>query len=260
MMRRTGARVAAILLLAVAALGGVQTSATAAGQHQNANLYAYWNFHGRNGFWNVDQQVRIAQKASSSYWAMNFGFTATPSDGGYMGLQTNGRRFNGSTGDTAIFSLWNATATRGANCGRFGGEGTGRSCRIAYPISTGAYYRMRIWRLEADSAGQWWGAWILNPATGKDSAIGQIRVPRAKNLLTTPMNFSEYFGPARTCDTVPVSVAYFTQPAANSRGGGRYDYGSVFSSSHRGSCTGGSVRVATVGSTRAAVIRMGGRR
>ena len=259
-MRRTGARVAAVLLAALAAWGGGQMSASAAGQHQNANLYAYWNFHGHSGFWNVDQQVQIAEKSPSSYWAMNFGFTTTPGEGGYLGLQTNGQRFNGSTGDTAIFSLWNANATRGTNCGSFGGEGTGKSCRIAYPINTGVYYRLRIWRLEADSAGQWWGAWIANPVTGRDSVIGQIRVPRAKTLLTTPMNFSEYFGPAKTCDTVPLSAAYFTQPAANSRGGGAYDYGSVFSSSSRGPCTGGSVRVVTVGSTKAAVVRMGGHR
>ncbi|WP_436536292.1 DUF3472 domain-containing protein [Actinoplanes sp. HUAS TT8] len=259
-MKRTGAQLLAILLAAIAAVAGEQSSAHAAGQHQNANLYAYWNFHGHNGFWNVDQQVRIAQKASASYWAMNFGFTATPNEGGYLGLQTNGQRFNGSTGDTAIFSLWNANATRGANCGSFGGEGTGKSCRIAYPIGTGVYYRLRVWRLETDSAGQWWGAWIANPATGQDSLIGQIRVPRSKALLTTPMNFSEYFGPAKTCDTVPVSVAYFTQPAANSRGGGSYDFGSVFTSSSRGACTGGNVRVATVGSTKAAVVTMGGHR
>jgi hypothetical protein len=259
-MRRSVARVAVALLAAVAALSGAQGSASAAGQHQNANLYAFWNFHGRNGFWHVDQQVRVARKAASSYWAMNFGFTATPNEGGYLGLQTNGQRFDGSTGDTAIFSLWNANNTRGANCGRFSGEGTGRSCRIAFPISTGVYYRLRVWRLAADAGGQWWGAWIANPATGKDTPIGEIRVPRGKTLLTTPMNFSEYFGPARTCDTVPVSTAYFTQPAANSRGGGAYDYGSVFASSSRGSCTGGSVRVVSVGSTKAAMITMGGRR
>ncbi|WP_229070988.1 DUF3472 domain-containing protein [Actinoplanes sp. DH11] len=259
-MRKIGIGIVAGLLTAGAALSGSPTAASAAPQHQNAHLYAYWNFHGRTGFWNVDQQVRVAKKAPASYWAMNFGFTATPNEGGYMGLQTNGRRFNGTSGDTAIFSLWNATATRGPNCGRFGGEGTGMSCRVGFTINTGTYYRYRVWRLDADSRGQWWGAWIANPVTGKDTPIGQIRVPRNKRLMTTPMNFSEYFGPARTCNTVPVSKAYFTQPAANSRGGGSYEHGSVFASSHRGQCTGGSVRVVRVGSTKAAAITMGGRR
>ncbi|MBM2620278.1 DUF3472 domain-containing protein [Actinoplanes sp. LDG1-06] len=259
-MKRAVMRVVVVLVAAVVGFIGLQVPADAAAQHQNANLYAYWNFHGRSGFWNVDQQVRVSQKARASYWAMNFGFTTTPDEGGYLGLQTDGQRFNGTKGDTAIFSLWNANATRGSNCGRFSGEGTGRSCRIPYAISTGTYYRLRVWRLAADSGGQWWGAWVANPATGKDTPIGQIRVPRGKTLLTPPMNFSEYFGPARTCDTVPASAAYFTQPAANSRGGGSYQYGSVFASSHRGSCTGGSVRVINVGSTKAALVRMGGHR
>ena len=66
-------------------------------------------------------------------------------------MQTNGNRFNGTTGDTAIFSLWNANATSGPSCGVFGGEGNGYSCRLAYPISTSTYYRYRVWRLGADS-------------------------------------------------------------------------------------------------------------
>ena len=159
-----------------------------AAQHRNAHMYAYWNSNGANGFWNVDQQVRVATKAHHTYWAMNWGFTATPNDGGYMGLQTNGIRFDGSTGETAIFSLWNANAARGSGCGQFGGEGTGYSCRIPYAFSTQVYYRYRLWRLTPDAGGQWWGAWMQNTATGVDTYIGSIRVAAQREYTHATTN------------------------------------------------------------------------
>jgi hypothetical protein len=254
------AAVALSMVLGAASAVTIGATPAQAAQHRDAHMYAYWNFNGANGFWNVDQQVRIATKAHHTYWAMNWGFTVTPNEGGYMGLQTNGIRFDGSTGETAIFSLWNANAASGSGCGRFGGEGVGYSCRVPYAFGTGVYYRYRLWRLNTDAGGQWWGAWMQNTATGADTYIGSIRVAAAKTLTTTPMNFTEYWGEDVGCNNVPVSVAYYTQPAANSQGGNTYQYGSVFASSYRGPCTGGSTTVVTVGTTRAARITMGGPR
>jgi hypothetical protein len=249
-------RVGLAVGLAVALLVTAVTPAQAA-QHQGGAIAVYWNFHGANGFWNIDQYVRVLQKSHHSYWAMQWGFTATPNEGGYMGLQTDGIRFDGSRGEMAIFSLWNANASRGT-CGPFGGEGTGLSCRVPYSFSTNVYYRYRVWRLEADTGGQWWGAWMINMSTGAETHIGSIRVARTKTLTTTPLNFSEYWGDAVACDNVPVSVADFTQPAANSLGGGRYEFGSVYSSFSRGGCTGGSVNVVDLGTTKAARTTLGG--
>lgn len=259
-MRRFVPRAVMALLLTAGALAGTPGAAQAAPQHQNANMYAHWDFRGASGFWNVDQQVRVSRKAHHTYWAMNFDFAGTPGEGGYTGLQTDGRRFDGTTGDTAIFSLWNATATRGPNCGTFGGEGTGLSCRIPYGFGTSTYYRYRVWRLNADARGQWWGAWIQNTRTGKDTLIGQIRVARGKRLMNPPMNFTEYWGDARSCNGVPVSTAYFTQPAANSRGHNTYEHYSRYASAERATCTGGTATLVRVGTTRAAKITMGGRR
>jgi hypothetical protein len=134
-------RLLIVAMLALSLLAGVAFTMTRhsahAAQHQNANIYAFWNFGSATGFWNIDQRVQITKKAPSSYWAMLWGFTATPNEGGYMGLQTDGTRFNGSRGDTAIFSLWNANAASGSNCGTFSGEGSGYSCRLAYRIDPG---------------------------------------------------------------------------------------------------------------------------
>jgi len=130
-------------------------------QHLNANRSVDWRFTG-SGFVNVDQLVSVVTRADASYWAMQWAWTDTSqSTGGYMGLQTNGSRFDGSSGDTAIFSLWNANASSGPGCGRFSGEGSGLSCRLAYPVyDDGNWYRLRVWRLQSDAGGQWWGAWI----------------------------------------------------------------------------------------------------
>ncbi len=262
-MRHWFATVALLSMLVTS----VHTAATpkpadgaASPQHQYANLYAFWDFRGATGFWNVDQHVRIGRKARYSYWAQNW--TWTNADfGGYIGLQTDGVRFNNTTGDTAIFSLWNANGVAGPSCGKFSGEGEGYSCRLPFSIASDRLYRLRVWRLQADSYGQWWGGWVKDESTGREYFIGRIRVGRTYTRMAPPMNFGEYFGPRVSCDRVPVSIAYWTQPAANYRGGGVYQYGSRWSgSSHRGSCTGGRVVAQDFGWTRGVRMLLGGPR
>ena len=251
-------------LVAVATVAAVLTGLSAgpaeAAQHQNANVYVNWNFSGATGFWNTDQRVQVVRKAHHSYWAMVWDFTATAGEGGYVGLQTSARRPDGSTGDIALFSLWNANGASGSSCGQFGGEGTGWSCRLAYPVAEGGDYRYRVWRLDADAQGQWWGAWMLDVRTGVDRQIGAIRVAPGKTLMTPPRNFSEYWGDQVGCDAVPQSVVLFTQPAANQQQPGSYQYGSRYSSWSRGSCTGGGVTVTDLGWTKAARTTLGGAR
>jgi hypothetical protein len=244
----------------LAVLTGVPSPASAAVQHQDANLYAFWDFHGHTGFRNIDQRVQVTRKAHHTYWAMAFQFTATPGEGGYLGLQTNGHRFDGTTGETAVFSLWAADAVRGSRCGSFAGEGVGYSCRVAFRFDTATTYRYRVWRLDADADGQWWGAWIRNTRTGADTPIGAVRVAADKNLMTGPANFSEYWGNARSCDRVPRSTAFFTQPAANRLNGGGYEYGSVFGSWSRAACTGGRVTQVDLRGSAAARVVLGGHR
>jgi Domain of unknown function (DUF3472) len=227
--------------------------------HRNAHIYNFWDFNGATGFWNVDQHLWIGRKAPYSFWASTWAWSNSQS-GGYIGLQTNGLRFDGSKGDTAIFSAWNATSASGPSCGTFGGEGTGYSCRLAYTINPGRYYRLRVWRLNADSFGQWWGGWIKDEYTGTERYIGKIRVSRSYVRMGTPRNFSEYFGSAVSCDSVPVSIVYWTQPAANHQGGGVYSYGSKADGWNRGSCTGGGVTGFDFGWTRGVRVLQGGRR
>lgn len=209
------------------------------GTHLHANLYGFWDF-GDNGFWNIDQELKIEQKARSSFWAQNWQWTGR-SDGGYMGLQTDGVRFDGTRGELAIFSVWNALDAKDGECAAFGSEGAGWSCRVPYGIVEGRWYRLRIWRVSTVPEGHWWGAWVEDTTTGVDTRIGQILVPDSAATVDEPWNFSEFFGRQQACDAVPVSRAIWTQPAANSNGEGLYDHLSRATTSSRGRCTGGSV-------------------
>jgi hypothetical protein len=227
-------------------------------QHQNAAISAYWSWPSTN-FWNVDQHVRIDEKARATFWAQQVWWAGT-STAAYVGLQTHGNRFNGTVGDMAIFSAWNATAARGTSCARFTETGgSGYSCRLAYPLKTGRLYRLRIWKQEADASGQWWGAWVKDETTGVEQGIGGVRLPLTYRFISTNANFVEYFGAKVGCAEVPRSTAVFTQPAANHRGGGVYDFVGTYSSSTTGACVTGSAAVVTLPGTKGVRIVHGGR-
>lgn len=250
-LRRTGVCAAFLTMLLV--------GPASAAQQQDAHAYAYWNLSAGGGIWNVDQNIEIRETAASTYWAGNWQWNnSNPSSGGYFGLQENGVRFDGTSGSTAIFSVWNANGARGPSCGTFTGEGTGYSCRIAYPIRTDRMYRLRLWRQEADSSGQWWGAWIKDQATGVEQSIGGLRAPLNATAVSGYMNFTEYFGEAVPAkDRVPRSIADYTQPAANHQGEGRYETVGSFTGSAVGSGTTGTVEPISLGWTNAARITMG---
>lgn len=246
-----------VFCVAVATLAVTVGTASATPQHVGGADYASWRFQGPgDDLWAVDQVVWLDQKAVSTFWAMQFRFAGSD-DAGYLGLQTDGSRFDGSEGDTVVFSLWNASATRGASCGTFAGEGTGFSCRLALAVTPGVQYRLRVWRLEADDGGQWWGGWVSDGE--RDHHIGDIQVPAAGHeYLGEVLNFSEYFGPAVPCDRVPRSQINLTQPAANPRGEGGYDRSSTFAAHEKNTCTNGSGTPTDYGWTKGVVLVLGG--
>lgn len=199
-------------------------------QQQNANAYVYWDFGQKtDDIWNIDQEIWIAQTAPSSYWALVWNWAANPTVGGYLGLQIDD---DGTS--RAIFSLWNATAATGGTCTPFGGEGIGYSCRLPFVIQSDRFYRLRVWRTNADNNGQWWGAWVIeedkSSGTLKEHFLGEIQVNSTYNFIkggNTITNFSEYYGSSVAhCSEVPMSVCGFTPPAANYHGAGTgiYDH------------------------------------
>lgn len=227
-------------------------------QHQNGAAHLVWDFTPQPmRAWNVDQTVEIGKKAKSTFWALQFGFAEVP-DGGYLGIQTDGYRADGSVGETAIFSIWGADQARGGQCLPFGGEGEGQSCRAAFPIQKNTPYRLRVWQLDTDATGQWWGAWVRDGRTGVDQHLGDIHVTGASRSINGALNFSEYFGPQVPCNRVPQSKAYFVRPAGNSRSG-EYDYYAHFQSFSTLSCVNASTRATTLGGVPAQLLTLGGR-
>lgn len=206
-------------------------------QQQWASQYAYWNFEENiTDVWNIDQQVWITKSNVSSFWPVQWDWVAKPGVGGYLGLQEQN---DGST--NVRFSLWNATASAGTKCRKFGGEGVGETCALTIKIDATKFYRYRVWRLDADKDGQWWGGWLIEAdAKGvlKEHFIGKIKVPLDYNKIDihSISNFVEFFGTTISpCDQVPLSIVGFTPPAVNYKGKGVYSGYSIFKGSTKAS-------------------------
>jgi hypothetical protein len=214
---------------------------------------AHWSWSSRPGFWNVDQQLQLEALGRHSFWAVDW-IWPDGSTFGYLGLQTDGNRFDGSVGDMAILSAWNTVAARGPSC-RSLDQPNLHSCRLPFAVRTGRWYRLRLWRTQTDAVGQWWGAWIMDESTGQDTYIGSMAVDPSRNLVGGAVNHTEFFGGATTCDQVARSVAAWTSPSANSHGDnvGTYSVSSSFASGNAPGC-GASVVPRTLRGTRGSVI------
>jgi hypothetical protein len=168
-----------------------------------------------SGLYAIDEQVRLDAAGDHTFWNNQF-FWPDGSTFGWLGLQKDGNRFDGTVGDLAILSGWNTLGAQGPSCALLkGGE---RSCRFAYTVTTGRWYRLRLWRGQADATGQWWGAWILDETTGADTYIGSLAVKPSRTLIGGVSSVMQYFGPATTCAGLPTSSSAWTTPAAKGSG------------------------------------------
>lgn len=210
---------------------------TRAAQHQKGAAAIYWTMPGvSNNLANLEQTVVIRQKAPKTYWALQFPLSNTR-DVGYTGFQTDGKRPDGSSGEMAIFSLWNANASRNASgkCMKFDGEGSGLSCRMPFNFFVNTKYRFRVRRVAIDRHGNWWGLFIHSGATGKEHHVGDLRVRSAH--IGTPLNFSEYFGPPVACDKVPRALVDWHRPRGNVNYANNVaQYNAAYGSTSNGGC------------------------
>lgn len=230
-------------LLAAALAGALLLLSSApaqAQQHQNGSVHQYWTLPGTA--WNVDTWIYPGVLANSMFFAQTLWFQNHPGCAGnpdpncrdvlYLGIQQGA----GAGTRSARFSLWNTTTARGPHCEPFGGEGTGMTCFRGYPFVENHAYTLRVWRLENDGAGQWWGAWIIDTATGVETHLGDIRATAGTGELQSAVSFNEYFGPAVPCDQLPHSSVAFGAPTIN---GGAAT--AAFGPTNVGSCSNGSV-------------------
>lgn len=200
---------------AVAAMGLIWAPPARAEQQRWAAAYVDWTFPDQDPAIGVAQTLWIPQPARASFFTLNLDFVS--GDGGYIGLQSD----EAGAGN-ARFSLWNASAARGAACRRFDGEGEGMTCETPVGIARNAPYRVRVQRGEADAQGQWWIGSLEAPGRPR-LEIGALRVARAHVAIAPDSvhDFSEYWGDAvKACRDVPLSAARFGAPKLLRAGGG----------------------------------------
>jgi hypothetical protein len=146
------------------------------------------------------------------FWAHFFSFTNTSSSKlrmGYTGLQTVGN------GKKAIFSIWNALGAVGPACKTFGGEGIGWHCYADVNFVAGRSYRFRVWRMSSDSTGDWWGSFVSDTATNRETVIGFIKSPPNSGLINQSNIFVEYWQNVTSCMAMPYSKVGFSNMMGN---------------------------------------------
>jgi len=181
--------------------------------YQDGNVAQYWDT--QVSAWNVDTYIWPARVSNDNFFAQQFFFEQEvfADDGAYIGVQ----QIKGRKSRLAKFSIWNATAARPAKngtCRNFDGEGIGKTCDLPFKFQNKKWYKLRVWRLEADANGQWWGAWIIDNR-GRERHIGDIRAPLGTGNIASTVSFNEYFGAPAACNTLPKSIVYFYRPSLN---------------------------------------------
>ncbi len=180
--------------------------------------YTDWNWPSSSaGFNSFEWQVTVLTDPTPAgyFWSHQYRFNN--GEGGYSGLQSQGtRRADGSRGKLAIFSLWNTTVSQGPACGKFGGEGVGQSCSVAYEWVANHAYKLRISKISADSGGTWWGSWVKDTGTNSETFIGQIKVPQSwGGLGKSSVMWTENFSAFTSCNNLIHSSVIFGIPVAN---------------------------------------------
>ena len=187
----------------------------------NANVsHTYWK-NANTGFLaasavELEQVITPLESGGNQkhYWATQWFFEgrAAVSDGAYMGVQTEGSRWDtASYGPIAIFSIWGATSATpgpGAVCRRFDWEGIGMQCRLDLnTVMTGN--KMTVKRSED---GLSWTAQI-EQTNELPKTIATISI-EAKLSIKSVVSFQEYWGPNSTtlCSELPGAAAKFTFP------------------------------------------------
>jgi len=160
----------------------------------------------------------LSSKASAVYASQQFLFESNVI--GYMGSQVK----NGLWGleSTFLFSAWDASPYQkstgvGANCARFGNEGTGSHCQLhSLPIIVGHQYKVRL----AFSSPNFLQGTVEDMSGGRSYHIGTLHLPNAKGFSgfgkfhpTTAPGFLEYWLAAgSSCGSMSKSQVMITGP------------------------------------------------
>ena len=146
------------------------------------------------------------------FWSNQFSLVGTRS-GGYTGMQSNG-----GSDRMFLFSIWDATEARsgskGSACVNFGGEGVGKSCRMAHEWQQGHTYRFHV----AYEGDQWLGVTVTDLTTHGSFKLGSIRTASNSISPAGMVNWTEYFewsSADSDCFNQPYASAEFDLPVGN---------------------------------------------
>lgn len=169
------------------------------------------------GYFNHDIHVTW-EKEPADGWGMYamYYFSFQAGVGGYIGIQ---KTVDPTRPKTVLFSVWDAPGKQsampaGGSCTRFGHEGSGSMCLMAFNWKAGTEYKLRVWRIlnSQTNYSEKWGAWIIDVKTGEETMIGMVELYNINNQIgygalnyNNLMTVTEYFaGPSSAdCSNVP---------------------------------------------------------
>jgi hypothetical protein len=211
---------------APAADGSASSAADAAGDSDEGGapgvIEIAWTWTGAD-YWNVDQALRIEQKGASARWATRWSWSDAPGvDAGWIGIETDVDRIDGSHGDTAVFALEGATVVSGSSCAAVG---SATRCELPVVLDSEKFYRLRIWTLGGDGH---WGAWLLDHATAEETPIATLEVDPGHSRASRPVDRIELLAADASCALAPMAIGYLIGAGANQTGPGEYENVSIF--------------------------------
>lgn len=141
---------------------------------------------------------------------------------GYFGLQTDNNQ------KRAIFSWWGALGVYCAGvpnvltCGAFSEGGSGYQAVVQFSWGPWVDYDFRMWRGNYDSShnAYWWNLDILADNGSRYAPVGALLIPVADAPFTQVTNFTEWFGSAQSCASIPHTDTWFSTPLVDGRSAG----------------------------------------
>ena len=181
---------------AVSSMTAVYATTSVASPRPPSSAVSVWIGHGSRATGYSIDMTPLAEPAGTYYAAMNW-------DGGYVGLQRAGSRYDRQL----QFSVWDApdggaarVVARGDDvvCSRFGGEGSGRKCELNYPWRAGNTYRFEVTE-EALNGASLLTLHVTDLATRRRRFIGTLGYAGRADLHGFAMFVEDFRRRAPTC-------------------------------------------------------------
>lgn len=204
----------------------VSASVTVTVSMPTALAHAYYNFPQPGPFDNLDVYLKwdndpVVTPQVGVYPGFSFSFQNGAA--GFFGTLSD------ANGKNSIFSIWDASSSVisalpiGANCVRFGNEGTGTSCYTPYVWVPGREYRLRLWKSGRVGGADQWTATIVDTTTQLATTIGVIAlndggVYQGYGGLTNSMaSWVQHYGSGNVaCSALPQTKVTWRGPYVNS--------------------------------------------